>query len=143
MVLFGSFYTHTFYFQAEISTLAFGPKRVVVDGWGMSLGMATSPIPWRGGARCVSSPSLLCLWLYLFSHPNWGETTGNGVTTGLLFEELLQRKVLGDSLGLKRWRGSTWWSSQLPHQHGRDISLRGFPVICSVKSSNVCSQHLK
>lgn len=54
------------------------------------------------------SPSLVCLWLYLFSHLNWGETTGNGATTGLLFEGLLQRKVLGDYLGLKRWRGSTW-----------------------------------
>lgn len=56
LVIFGSLHTHThtFYFQAKISTLAFGPKRVVVDGWGMSLGMSTSPILWRRGERCAS-----------------------------------------------------------------------------------------
>lgn len=47
----GAFPTHTFHFQVKMYTLAFG---VVIDGWGMSLGVATSPIPWRGGARWAS-----------------------------------------------------------------------------------------
>lgn len=83
---------------------------------------------------CLSPSLIFPVVVFVFS--------GNGATTGLLFEGLLQQKALRDCLGLKRWRGSTQWSSRLP-QHGRDASHDGFPGFCSAKSNDVCSQHLK
>lgn len=88
---------YTYWFWVKIVTLAFGPKMVIFDGWGM----ATWPSRWvrphlpSPGEEKQDLPPfvmelLVFLWLCLFSHLTWYKTTGNGATTGLLFVGLLQ-----------------------------------------------------